>query len=113
MPIHEFVCDKCSVRIEDSNTKDIHFCPMCGKGMRWDCRVAIHGNYKHPVHSDALAVPEHQRAEHERLFPNIELDGDCRPVFDNFTDHEAYLKKTNMIKQPQKIRAKSKKATVG
>ena len=59
-------------------------------------------NYLNPVHSDALAIHPDQRAEHEQLFPNIRIDKQNRPVFDNFKDHEDYLKKTNMVKVRQK-----------
>jgi hypothetical protein len=70
--------------------------------MRWDLKIAIHGNYQNPIHSDALAIHPDQRAEHEREFPNVRLDGQCRPVFDNFMNHEAYLKKTGFRKLRQK-----------
>ena len=112
MPTHEFVCDDCGVRIEDNTTKEIHRCYKCGKDMRWDSRVAIHSNYDRPIVSDALAINPEQIPEHRRLFPNIEVRPDGRPVFDNFTDHEGYMKKCGIIKQPQKSRGiKSKKAT--
>ena len=110
MAVHRFVCDKCGFVIEDTTAKGIHLCKNGHGGMRWDCRgVYIRGNYTRPVHSDALAVPEHQRKEHEAMFPNIRLDEQCRPIFSNYTDHEAYLKKCNIIKQPQKIRPKGKR----
>jgi hypothetical protein len=72
--------------------------------MGLDCRVGIHGNYTKPIHSDALAIHPDQRAEHEKLFPDIRIDSECRPIFDNFTKHEAYLKKTGFRKETQKIR---------
>lgn len=108
MAIHDFVCDECNVTIQDTNTRDVHKCSECGKSMRWDVRVAIRGNYKHPIHSDSLAIHPSQRAEHEQMFPNIEIDKLNRPVFDNFTDHEAYLKKCNLVKHPQRIKSKGK-----
>jgi hypothetical protein len=106
MALHSFVCDRCMVKVEDTTSKGIHICPECGEGMRWDLNIGIHGNYKHPVHSDALAISPTQRAEHERLFPNIRLDSECRPTFDNFMHHEAYLKKCNIVKHTQKIKNK-------
>lgn len=80
-------------------------CPECGSdktGM--DCNIAIHGNYRHPVHSDSLAIHPSQRVEHESMFPNIRIDKQCRPIFENFVDHEAYLKKCNLVKHRQKIK---------
>ena len=103
MAIHSFICE-CGKQIEDTTTKGIHKCPECKQDMALDCKVAIHGNYQHPVHSDSLAIHPSQRAEHEREFPNVRLDKQCRPVFDNFTQHENYLKKTGFQKLPQKIR---------
>lgn len=102
--IHDFVCDSCGVTVQDYTTKKIHRCPQCGEDMRWDCRVAIHGNYERPIHSASLAISPSQIEEHKEKFPNIRLDGECCPIFDNFTEHESYLKKSNMIKEPQRVR---------
>ena len=110
MAVHRFICDDCGITIEDSNTKFAHSCPKCHSEMRWDLSIGIHGNYQNPIHSDALAIHPDQRAEHEREFPNVRLDGECRPVFDNYVDHEAYLKKTGFIKTRQKTN--NLKATV-
>lgn len=108
MATHRFVCNECSVAIEDTTTKGVHICPSCDGEMRWDLNIGIHGNYKHPIHSDALAISPTQVAEHEQLFPNIRLDEQCRPVFDKYTDHEAYIKKCNIVKHTQKIKPKGK-----
>ena len=106
---HSFVCDDCKIVIQDTDTKEIHKCPKCGGDMRWDLTgMAIHGNYKHPIHSDALAIHPDQRAEHEQRFPNIEIDKQNRPVFSNFVDHENYLKKCNLVKVTKKIKFKGK-----
>lgn len=107
MVLHKFTCGECSITIEDSNTKTVHKCPACGQDMNWNLNIAIHGNYKHPVHSDALAINPDQRAEHEQLFPDIRLDGQNRPILDNFRNHENYLKKIGFVKHTQKIKPKS------
>lgn len=104
MAIHRFICYKCNGYIEDTTTKGIHKCPKCDEEMALDCHIAIHGNYKHPVHSDSLAISPDQVEEHKRLFPDIEIDSEGRPVFDNFTRHEKYLKQTGFKKMPQKLR---------
>lgn len=104
MITHTFICDDCGTVVRDTTTKIIHKCPKCGQDMRWDVNVAIHGNYAHPIHSDSLAINPSQRAEHERLFPNIRLDKQNRPVFDKFVDHENYLKKTGFVKKRQKLK---------
>ena len=105
--MHNFICDDCNETVQDTDTKCVHKCPVCGKDMRWNLNIAIHGNYKHPVHSDSLAINPNQKAEHEKIFPNIRLDGQFRPIFDNFVDHENYLKKIGCVKRPQKIKAKT------
>ena len=104
MAIHNFVCDACSISIQDTNTTGVHYCPQCSKAMRWDLHVGIHGNYKTPIHSDSLAINPNQIAEHKKMFPNIELDGDCRPIFDNFQRHEEYLNKSGFVKMPKKTK---------
>lgn len=103
---HFFTCGNCGCTIRDTDTIDIHVCPICDEDMRWDLNIAIRGNYTHPIHSDALAIHPNQRAEHERLFPNIRLDEQNRPIFDNFVNHENYLKKCGLVKLPQKIKVK-------
>lgn len=108
MVTHRFICDGCNILIKDTTSKGEHKCPKCKKDMRWDVHIAIHGNYKHPIHSDALAISPTQIAEHERKFPNIRLDKACRPIFEKFSDHEAYMKKCGIIKHPQKIKVKGK-----
>ena len=65
--------------------------------------------YSKPIHSDSLAISPTQVAEHKRLFPNIEIDSEGRPVFDNYKDHDAYLEATGFAKSPQKIRHKFQK----
>ena len=109
MIIHTFICDNCGTTVQDTNTNGVHKCPACDDEMRWDLNIAIHGNYEHPIHSDALAINPDQRAEHQRLFPNIRLDKQNRPIFDNFMSHENYLKKCGLVKLSQKIKIKGKR----
>ena len=106
MAIHSFVCDDCMILVEDENTKCVHVCPKCGGDMRWDLNISIHGNYRTPIHSDSLAIHPDQRAEHEQRFPYIRLDDEHRPVFDNFTNHERYLRETGFRKETQKLKPK-------
>ena len=109
MVTHRFICNRCKIFIEDTTTKGIHKCPECGGDAALDCKIAIHGNYKHPIHSDALAISPTQIAEHEKLFPNIRLDKACRPIFEKFSDHEAYMKKCGIVKHRQRIKSKGKR----
>lgn len=90
-----------------------HWRCTCGKAMQRDYsgeRVNAGGkDYSRPIHSDALAISPTQRAEHERIFPNVKLDNQCRPVFDKFGPHEDYLKKTGFKKLPGKQKRKGKR----
>jgi len=40
------------------------------------------------------------------MFPNIELDNQNRPVFDNFQSHQKYLNKCNLVKERKKVKPK-------
>lgn len=108
MKLHTYKCWDCGYHFSDKaiNAPDCPKCKSSKTGM--DCKIAIHGNYQHPIHSDALAISPTQIEEHKRLFPNIRLDKACRPIFEKFTDHEAYLKRCNIIKHPQKLKVKGK-----
>lgn len=85
----------------------------CGKKMQRDLRAegtfAGGNTYNKVIHSDSLAISPTQRAEHERLFPNIKLDEQCRPVFDNFKKHDKYLEQTGFIKHPAKRKKRNSK----
>lgn len=84
-------------------------CTSCGAKMNRDLKADIpfaSGDYKRAVHSDSLAISPGQRAEHEQKFPNIKLDSQNRPVFDNFQNHQAYLDKCNIVKERKKIKPK-------
>lgn len=108
MVVHDFVCDDCNISVQDTDTRESHVCSGCGKNMRWDLiGIGIQGNYRFPVHSDALAINPNQRAEHEQMFPNIRIDKQNRPIFENGVDHQNYLDKCNLVKNRQKIKPKS------
>ena len=103
-----YACLDCGNEIE-SFKRDAPPCPKCeSENMHRVWNGGGSFNYKHPIHSDALAVHPDQRAEHEKNCPNIRLDKQNRPVFDNFVDHEDYMKKINVVKVPQKIRNRGK-----
>jgi len=88
-------------------------CTCCNVKMNRNLQVDLPfvsgGDYKKPIHSDALAISPSQRAEHERTFPNVKLDKECRPVFDNFQTHDKYLKKTGFRKERQKTKPRGKR----
>ena len=84
-------------------------CVDCKVKMNRDFQADIpfaSGDYKRAIHSDSLAISPDQRAEHLQKFPNIKLDKQNRPVFDNFQNHQAYLDKCNIVKERKKIKPK-------
>lgn len=112
MTQHNYKCWDCGYHFLDKvvNAPDCPKCKSTKTGV--DSHVAIHGNYKTPIHSDSLAINPSQIAEHKKMFPNIELDGDCRPIFDNFVDHRNYLKATGFVKAPKKTKVLGRKKLV-
>jgi len=110
MPCYCFFCPDCSKSVElvlhISEVSNEHKCE-CGGTLRQDYRAKnIHDvgdrQYHTPIHSDALAINPDQIEEHRREFPDVKIDNEGRPVFETYTQHEAYLKKTGFQKLPQK-----------
>lgn len=113
MPIYSVICPNCGTKDERMRAmKDAGkpcICVSCGSRMNRDFQVDIpfaSGDYKRAVHSNSLAIAPSQRAEHLKLFPNIKLDSQNRPVFDNFQNHQAYLNKCNLVKERKKVKPK-------
>ena len=116
MLTYSFKCPKCGHKDERmrrmKNAEMPCKCLKCGTMMNRDFIADIpfaSGDYKRAVHSDSLAINPEQRAEHLQKFPNIKLDSQNRPIFDNFSAHEAYMKKCNIVKERQRIKPKGKR----
>lgn len=118
MPIYTFTCDSCGVSEEVvcamsqiDKLKKVHF--ACGGAMRRDYRAdraqAGVNKYAKPIVSDSLAIHPAQVEEHRRLFPDIEIKADGRPVFTEYRSHEAYLEKCGVVKLPGKLRRRAPK----
>lgn len=116
MPLYSFRCPKCENKEERvramKNADKRCMCIKCGIKMNRDFTADIphaSGDYKREIHSDSLAINPDQRAEHLQKFPNIKLDSQNRPVFDNFQNHQAYLNRCNIVKERKKIKPKGKR----
>jgi len=117
MPVYSFICSKCENREERvcamQNAGKRCMCTSCGTKMNRDLQADLpfaSGDYHHgAIHSDSLAISPDQRAEHLKMFPNIKLDKQHRPVFDNFQKHQAYLDKCNIVKERKKIKSRTRK----
>lgn len=117
MSVYSFICPKCENKEERiramQNSDKRCMCTVCGIKMNRDLKADVpfvSGDYHNgAIHSDSLAINPDQREEHLKTFPNIKLDKQCRPVFDNFQSHQAYLDKCNIVKERKKIRPKGKR----
>lgn len=117
MPIYCYYCPECGERSERSKlmsqSAEPESCLSCSARMVRD-HSAEHVNsgnkeYGKTKWSDSLAVSPDQIQEHKRTFPDIRVDDQGRPGFDNFRQHNSYLEKTGFVKAPQKIRKKGKR----
>ena len=113
MPRYSLICSGCGSKQEvkrSMNRCDVPTLCTCGTVMRRDFQADIpfaSGDYHQgAIHSDSLAISPDQRAEHLQKFPNIKLDSQNRPVFDNFQNHQKYLDKCNLVKERKKIKPK-------
>lgn len=121
MPVYCFVCPECDDTAEVVRSmKDASlpfWCSACGVEMRRDFAAqktnAGNKEYGKTKFSDSLAISPSQVAEHKRLFPDIPIDSQCRPGFDNYKQHDAYLEKTGFVKAPQKCKPRGRRISGG
>jgi len=96
-----------------SQCSEPHDCLECGCEMQRDYhseRANVGDReYHRPIVSDTLAINPEQIPEHRRKFPDVKVLPDGRPVFDSFRKHEDYLKKSGVVKHPQRIRRRAKR----
>ena len=118
MPSYTFVCPVCEGTDERvrpmKDVGKICKCKVCGSHMKRDVAadmpfVSGGRQYGRAIHSDSLAITPDQVAAHKKQFPNIRIDSECRPVFEDYKSHDDYLKKCNFKKEPQKIRHRKTK----
>ena len=110
MPTYVFKCSDCDTEVEKvlpmSQSQLGPTCQQCGTSMQRNYASehahASADSYATPIHSDALAISPDQVEEHRRMFPDIELDSECRPVFTKYSTHDAYLEKAGFVKHPNK-----------
>jgi len=102
--------DERFLRMADSDKCQV--CEVCESTMDRDYQADLvnvgNVDYAKPIHSDSLAISPDQVAEHQRLFPDVKIDSECRPILENYKQHDAYLEKTGFIKHPQKQKKRGK-----
>ncbi len=99
MPIYSFICPYCGytseLLLEMSQAGRPQKCCVCSLGMNRDYQADLFspGNkeYARPLHSDSLAINPAQVREHQEKFPDVKIDSQCRPVFENYQQHDKYL----------------------
>ena len=117
MPNYNYCCFECCPDGQDfvdvvcsieSRTANIPRCVRCGKFMVQNFSggnvMIVGAEYKRPLHSDSLGMQPDQVAEHRRMFPNIEIDKQNRPVFHNMPEHQDYMDKCGIVKHKQKVK---------
>ena len=116
IPQYDFACNcghRQSVIWPMSRSNELLECSECGGQMYREYNFHTpKDSYSKPIVSDALAISSDQIAEHRKHFPDIELMCDsesARPIFDKFSKHENYLKKTGFKKHRQKIKPKGER----
>lgn len=120
MPFYDFYCSEhdtheevyCTVsKLPEDGMKGCPKCPECDEFMIQnfnrkagkDSRTGV-GNYANGVVSQALAINPDQLAEHNQLFPGVEVLPDGCIKFDSYKQHDNYLKKAGFQKLPQKLK---------
>lgn len=111
MPLYTYFCKNCGKRWEIVHSmNEVIDTVCCGQTIMRDFRADIPNvsgrDYRTPIISDSLAINPEQRIEHERLFPDVKLTPQGQPVFENYNQHESYLKKTGFVKVPKQNRRK-------
>lgn len=115
--IHINYCPKCDVDMDmekvciTSLAHETNLCDACGTrvyvGWKLGYTIGIRGKeYFHPLHSDSLAINPSQIPEHRKLFPNVNVDSEGRPIFENFRQHDDYLETCGFQKQIQRLKPK-------
>ncbi len=125
MPMYSYKCPECGHAKEIMRPMaecDLgvpcdgeHACKqsLMERDFRADLFHTASDTYTKPIISDSLAISMDQIAEHKARFPDIEITNQGQLVFDKYSKHEAYLKKTGHVKHPGKTRRRVKKiATV-
>lgn len=117
MPAYCYVCQWCGRREEIVRSmRDPEQVPICGcrgelmaREFQAECVNVGDREYRKPIVSNALAVSPNQVVEHRQLFPDIEMTPEGQPVFRDYRQHDAYLKKIGAVKNPQRQRSRGKR----
>lgn len=119
MPSYVYYCPDCNnqelVVKPMADAARAENCPVCGVEMTKDVAAnmpRVHADsYRRPIHSDALAIHPSQVEEHQRLYPDVPLDSECRPILSNYKQHEKYMEGRGVYKRPGRNRRKATKVS--
>ncbi len=117
MPIYGYRCEEhniceevlcAAVNRPRGGSDDCPKCPECGKRMIEDWRPKgkrqTSRSYGSGVISQAMAISPDQIEEHHKLFPGVDVLPDGCIKFDNYQQHDKYLKQTGFQKSPQRLK---------
>jgi len=112
MPRYDYYCANCGVSIEITKPmvkcNSDEMCRVCGERMAKQFMGqninTPNKDYRTPIVSHSLAMHPTQIREHNKLFPDIHVQADGCPVFDNFKKHDDYLKQTGHFKETSRIK---------
>jgi hypothetical protein len=107
MPFYTYICGVCGDNKEIvKSIKDDTIPKCCGQNMNRDYKTDLpfSGNHEYgtSLHSDSLAVAPSQVEEHKRLFPDVALDSQCRPILTNVQQHDSYINARGFEKLEQR-----------
>jgi len=116
MPVYCWVCPECGEKAEVVRPMSDCSQPLtcvCGVNMRRDYAAqktnAGNKEYAKTKYSDSLAISPSQVEEHKKLFPDVKIDSQCRPGFDNYRQHNDYLEKTGFFKEVGKRKKRGRR----
>lgn len=114
MPRYDYYCNNCGTLVEivkpmsESDSQEV--CSICNFPMRKQFMGQNVGtpnkDYSQPIVSHSLAMCPSQISEHKQHFPDIKVRADGCPIFDNFQQHESYLKKRGIFKDRQSCKSR-------
>jgi hypothetical protein len=114
MPFYNYICGVCEKNKEIiKSMRDNTIPECCGQEMlrNYKTDLPFSGNHEYgtPLHSDALAIAPSQVEEHKRLFPDVVLDSQHRPILTNVQQHDTYIKTRGFEKLEQRHKRRATK----
>ncbi len=119
MPAYSYVCPNCEEEYtihKGMHISDwIEICDKCEAILRRDYQADnIHAargagrDYHTSIVSHSMAIHPDQIAGHQKMYPDVKVQGDGCLVFDNYSTHDKYMEKRGIVKHPQRQKRRGK-----